>query len=51
MLVYALALEQILRSPPVELVLCFLQPGVEHRFAWDAAARQRVLELVDRAMP
>ena len=51
MLVYALAAETILGSPPAELVLCFLRPGLEHRFAWDAAARQRVVELVDRALP
>lgn len=51
MLVYGLAVEQILRCPPAELVLCFLRPGVEHRFVWDAAARRRVEELVDRAMP
>ena len=51
MLVYALAVEQILQRPPDELVLCFLRPGLEYRFAWDAAARQRVVELVDGALP
>ena len=51
MLVYALAAEQILHSPPAELVLCFLRPGLEHRFTWDAAARQRVVELVNHALP
>ena len=51
MLVYALAVEQILKRPPDELVLCFLRPGLEYRFTWDAAARQRVVELVDGALP
>jgi hypothetical protein len=50
MLVYALAVERILKCPPAELVLCFLAPGVEHRFPWDDAARRRVLELVDQAL-
>ncbi len=51
MLVYALAAEQILKCPPVELVLCFLRPGLEYHFVWNAAARQRVVELVNRALP
>ena len=50
MLLYALAAEQILKRPPTELVLCFLRPGLEHRFHWDAASRQRVAGLVDRAI-
>ena len=49
MLVYALAAERILKCPPVELVLCFLRPGLEYHFVWNAAARQRVVELVNRA--
>jgi len=28
----------------------FLRPGLEHRFAWDAAARDRVAALVDGAL-
>ena len=51
MLVYALAAETILKSPPVELALCFLRPGLEHHFAWNAAARRRVVELVNQALP
>ena len=51
MFVYALAAERILKRPPVELTLCFLRPGLEYGFTWDAAARQRVVELVDRALP
>jgi ATP-dependent helicase/nuclease subunit A len=51
MLVYALAVERILKCPPVELVLCFLRPGLEYHFVWNAAARQRVVELVNRALP
>ena len=51
MLVYALATETILKTPPVELTLCFLRPGLEYHFAWDAAARRRVVELVNGALP
>jgi ATP-dependent helicase/nuclease subunit A len=50
MLVYALAVERILKQPPAEIVLCFLRGNQEHRFVWDASARQRVLDLVNRAM-
>jgi ATP-dependent exoDNAse (exonuclease V) beta subunit len=51
MLVYALAVETILKSPPTELALCFLRPGLEYRFEWNAATRQRVVEMVNRALP
>jgi ATP-dependent helicase/nuclease subunit A len=51
MFVYAMAVERILRSPPAELVLYFLQPGLEYRFEWNDAARHRVVELVNRAVP
>ena len=50
MLVYALAAETILKSPPVELTLCFLRPGLEYHFDWNDAARRRVVELVEQAM-
>jgi ATP-dependent helicase/nuclease subunit A len=50
MLLYALATERILGRPPAELVLSFLRPGLEHHLPWDDAARQRVVELVDRAI-
>ena len=33
MYLYALAAETILGVPPAELVLCFLRPGLEYRFA------------------
>ena len=51
MLLYALAAERILGSPPAELALCFLRPGLEHNFTWDAAARRRVIELVNEKLP
>jgi len=51
MLVYALAVEQILKRSPAEVALCFLRPGLEHRFAWDDAARRRAVELVSAALP
>ncbi len=47
MLVYGLATEQILGSAPADLALHFLRSGDEHAFAWDDAARQRVIALVD----
>ncbi|MGO9111388.1 MAG: UvrD-helicase domain-containing protein, partial [Thermoguttaceae bacterium] len=50
MLVYALAVERILKRAPAEIVLCFLRENHEHRFAWDSAARRRVTDLVNRAM-
>ena len=50
MLVYALAVERILKRPPVEIVLHFLRDSYEHRFAWDDDARRRVVELVSGAM-
>jgi ATP-dependent helicase/nuclease subunit A len=50
MLVYGMAVEGILGRGPQELALCFLRPGLEYRFPWDAAARQRALVLVDEAM-
>ena len=51
MLVYALAVERILRQPPAELVLYFLRPCLEYHFTWDDAARQRAIEIVNRALP
>ena len=50
MLVYALALESALGEPPVELVLHFLRPGVEHKFPWNDDMRRRCVELVEEAM-
>jgi ATP-dependent helicase/nuclease subunit A len=50
MLVYALAVERILKRPPAELVLCFLRPGLEYHFTWDAAARQQATELITQAI-
>jgi ATP-dependent helicase/nuclease subunit A len=47
MLVYGLATEQILGVPPASLTLHFLRTGAEHGFAWDAAARERAVRLVE----
>jgi ATP-dependent helicase/nuclease subunit A len=47
MLVYGLATEQILGVPPASLTLHFLRTGEEHAFAWNAAARQRAVHLVE----
>ncbi len=50
MLVYALAAETILGSPPASVTLHFLRTGEEHRFAWDALVRVRTIALVDQAI-
>lgn len=51
MFVYGLAAERILKRPPAELALYFLRPNLEYHFTWDAVARGRVVELVNRALP
>jgi ATP-dependent helicase/nuclease subunit A len=48
--VYAIAAEQALGEPPVELVLHFLRPGAEHAFAWHDAARSKTIQLVNDAI-
>ena len=50
MLVYALATETILGVPPQSLTLHFLRTGEEHSFAWDAAARERLVALVEQGI-
>jgi len=50
MLLYALAIERILGEPPADLVLHFLRLGAEHHFAWNDAARGRVVDLVNRSL-
>jgi ATP-dependent helicase/nuclease subunit A len=50
MLLYALAIEQILGQPPETLTLQFLAPGVEHAFSWDAKRRTQVIDLVNQAI-
>lgn len=48
--VYALAAERALGQPPVELVLHFLRPGVEHVFEWNDAARRHAVDMVTQAI-
>jgi ATP-dependent helicase/nuclease subunit A len=48
--VYALAAELALGTAPTELVVCFLQPGVEQVLAWDNHARRRCVEMVDAVL-
>lgn len=50
MLLYALAVERVVGAAPSELALCFLRPGVEHRFAWNDQARARIVTLIDGAL-
>jgi ATP-dependent helicase/nuclease subunit A len=47
MLLYALAAERILGAPPASLTLHFLRTAAEYEFAWDAAARRKVIALVN----
>lgn len=48
--VYALAVEEMLGEPPAELVVHFLRPSAEHRFAWNEDQRRRTIGLVNQAM-
>ncbi len=50
MLVYALAVERILGRAPKSLTLHFLRTGAEYSFAWNAAARERVIKLVNQGI-
>jgi len=50
MLAYALAVEEILGRGPDALVLCFLRPGLEYHIPWDARARRRIIEMIDRSL-
>ncbi len=47
MLLYGLATEQILGVGPTGLTLHFLRTGAEHQFAWNDAARERAVRLVE----
>jgi ATP-dependent exoDNAse (exonuclease V) beta subunit len=48
--IYALATEQILGRAPDELVVSFLQSGVEQTFPWNNDARQRVIAEIDAGL-
>ncbi len=48
--VYAMAVEHVQGQPPASLAIHFLRPQAEVTFDWDAQARQRGQELVDRAI-
>src|SRR6185437_3323607 len=50
MLIYGWAAERILNVAPASLTLHFLRSGLEYPFAWNDAARQRAVELVEQAM-
>ncbi len=47
---YAYVIEKTLGESPAGMTLVFLRPGVEHKFVWNEAARQRTIELVDEAI-
>lgn len=48
--VYALAVEQAVKTAPVSLSLCFLRPGIVHRFDWNKTVRLETIECVDAAI-
>jgi hypothetical protein len=48
--VYAMAAEKALGASPIELVLELLRPGAEHVFAWNDAARERAIKMVNEAI-
>jgi len=50
MLLYALAVQRILRRTPDELALCFLRPGLEHSFPWNDDSQCRVIEMIDASI-
>ncbi len=50
MLLYGLATERILKTPPASLTLHFLRTAEEFSFVWSDAARRRVLKLVDQGI-
>jgi len=50
MMLYALAVEELLGQSPKSLTLHFLYPGVEHTFVWDAAARKRIISQISDAL-
>ena len=47
---YALAAERILGKPPVDLVLYFLQPGVDHSITWNDDVRHDAIEILNQAI-
>jgi ATP-dependent exoDNAse (exonuclease V) beta subunit len=50
MLVYALAAEKILKSPPRELALHFLRTGEDFPFPWNEQSPRRVVDLVNAVL-
>ncbi|HEY2840500.1 MAG TPA: UvrD-helicase domain-containing protein [Pirellulales bacterium] len=50
MMLYALAVEEIMGQSPHSLTLHFMHPGVEHTFAWNAAARAKTIALISGAL-
>ena len=50
MLVYALAVEQVVGEPPASNSLYFLRPGVAYPFQFSAQQRARLVELVETVL-
>ena len=50
MMLYALAVEEILGQSPKSLTLHFLHPGVEQTFAWNKGARERTISQISDAL-
>jgi ATP-dependent helicase/nuclease subunit A len=51
MLVYALAVEIVIKQPPAELALHFLRPGLEYHFPWNANSKKSMIDLINRTLP
>jgi RecB family exonuclease len=50
MLVYALAVEEILGQAPASMTLHFLRPGVEKQFRFTKTAKRKLVETVNQAI-
>lgn len=48
--VYAIAVEETIRTPPKELVLHFLRPHLEYTIFWNAAARENAIRKLTEAI-
>jgi ATP-dependent helicase/nuclease subunit A len=48
--VYSLACERALGTRPAECTLCFLSPGIEQSFEWNAASSEQAVARIDEAI-
>lgn len=50
MLLYGMAVEEILKNPPASLTLYFLRPGVKHQFQYSRAACAEATDQIDKTL-